>query len=342
MNRLRIVFIILMSLVITTSCGQPNVLTSYSNSTSDAAIFQNAQTKVNNGDWDTAISIITTQLSASYQARSDVKETLMYAYGGKCGISFLTLVNGMKNVSSSQMFKFALQLFAGTTVDLTACDNAYTTLASIGAASVRTTDQNIYAAILGLTRMAATLHARMDTDASGAGDGVVDTGWDSCVVTTAVNRLSDADMDRIVSGIGLIFENMTALGSVLSSGSASSAFTSALTACQTPLTVPAVGQPTDYGAPGGTTWTSLGFSTNSPTWVDLGLPADLTTALSCLNTDPAAVSDKMRRLFRRMISSSSMGFGTCDISNATFNVNTSANPPKASIAMNCCPSLVAP
>lgn len=345
MKKNRMVIIVLLSLTITTSCGQPNILTDYSVTNSDEALYLNAKTKIDNSDWDGAITILTTDLSATYQARSDVKESLMYAYGGKCGISFLSLVNSLKNVSSAKMFEFALSIFAGTTVDLTACDNAYTTLVSLGTAATRTNGQNLFAAILGLTKMAATLHAKFDTELSGVGNGLVDAGWDSCEISSAVNRLSDDEVNRIVSGVGLIFENLTALGGALTTGSAGTAFTGAKTLCETPISIPAVGQPTDWGASGGTTWMSLGFPTNTPTWTDFGLPPDIGDPINCLNTDPALVPDKMRRIFRRMISSSSQGFGTCDLANVTVNVNTGVTPPDkptASVASNCCPALVSP
>lgn len=342
MKHLRMVTIVMLVLSITTSCGKPNILTDYSVTTSDEALYLNAKTKMDNSDWDGAIAILTSSLSATYQARNDVKESLMHAYGGKCGISFLNLINSLKNVSSTKMFEFALQIYVGSTVDLTACDNAYTTLVSLGTAATRTNDQNLFAAILGLTRMSATLHAKMDTDLAGLGNGVVDAGWDSCAVSSAVNRLSDAEMDRIVSGLGLIFENIAALGNALTSGSAGTAFTAAKTLCETPLAIPSVGQPSDWGVAGGVTWSSLGFATNTPSWTDFGLPADVSTPLNCLNTDPALVPDKMRRIFRRMISSSSQGFGTCDLANVTVSVNTGVNPPTASVASNCCPALVSP
>ncbi|MGZ3775950.1 MAG: hypothetical protein ACXVCN_19710, partial [Bdellovibrio sp.] len=322
-------------------CGQPNVLKGYSsNVQSDEALFLDAKNKLDSSDWDSAISIITTSLSASYQARTDVKETLMYAYGGKCGISFLNMVNSLKSVSSTKMFVFALSLFAGSTVNLAACDNAYATLVSLGAASTRTNNENLFAAILGLTEMGATLHSKFDTDLAGAGDGIVDAGWDSCTISTVTNKLSDAEVNRIVAGIGLIFENITALGSALSAGTAGTAFTAAKTLCETPIALPAIGTPASYGGSG--SWTNYGLPA-SPQWTDFaGLPADFATPLNCLNTDPAAVTDKMRRIFRRMISSSTQGFGTCDITNVTASVNTSANPLSVTITSNCCPALVSP
>ncbi|MGZ3770209.1 MAG: hypothetical protein ACXWRZ_14620, partial [Bdellovibrio sp.] len=66
MFKLRVVTITVLILMITTSCGQPNVLKGYSsNVQSDEALFLDAKNKLDSSDWDSAISIITTSLSAS-------------------------------------------------------------------------------------------------------------------------------------------------------------------------------------------------------------------------------------------------------------------------------------
>lgn len=336
-------FILFMSLVLTTSCGQPNVLTEYSNTDSDEALYLDAKNKMDEFDWDGAITIMTTRLSATYRARNDGKTSLMHAYGGKCGISFFDFVNNLKNVSSTEIFKFTLQLFKERTVDVDACDNAIATLRTIGAtAAERTSDQNLFAAILGLTRMGTTLHARFDTESSGLGDGTVDAGWNSCEISSAAQRLSDADMNRIVSGLGLIFENLTALGDALTSGSAGTAFDTAKALCETPLTVPSIGIPHDWdaGIPNTTKWSDLPLTPrlpDSPTWVNLGLPADFSDPIDCLNTDESLVADKMRRLFRRMIASSAMGFGTCDLTSMVISVDPNRNP-IAKFTAGCCPT----
>lgn len=336
-------FILCMSLVLTTSCGQPNVLTEYSNTDSDEALYLDAKNKMDEFDWDGAITIMTTRLSESYRDRTDVKTSLMHAYGGKCGISFFDFVNTLKDVSSTEVFKFTLQLFKEQTVDVEACDNAIATLRTIGAtAAERTSDQNLFAAILGLTRMGTTLHARFDTESSGLGDGNADAGWNSCEVSSAAQRLSNDDMNRIVSGLGLIFENLTALGDALTSGSAGTAFDTAKTLCETPLTVPAIGIPHDWdpGIPDTTKWSDLPLDPplpENPTWESLGFPSDFSDPIDCLNTDESLVSDKMRRIFRRMIASSSMGFGTCDLTSMDVDVDPNRTP-IAEVAADCCPT----
>lgn len=342
----RNLMIILLCLLLTTSCGQPNVLTEYSNTDSDEALYLDAKNKMDDFDWDGAIDIMTNQLSAGYQARNDVKTSLMHAYGGKCGISFFDLIHSLSNVSSTKMFEFVLQLYANKVVDVTACDHAITVLKSIGAtAAERTNQQNAFAAILGLTRMATTIHAKFDTESSGLGNGIVDAGADSCVIGNGVGQLSDADMNRIIAGLGLVFENLSALGDQLTGGTAGSSFDAAKTLCETavPTLDKTTPQSLDPGVPAGISWTDLGH-TNPPTWPDLGLPADIADPINCLNTDESAVTDKMRRIFRRMIKDANLGVGmaaSCDITNMTFDLNAQS-PPKVDVTINCCPGLAKP
>ena len=53
------------------------------------------------------------------------------------------------------------------------------------------------------------------------------------------------------------------------------------------------------------------------------------------------VTPKMRRVFRRMLQSSSLGYGSCDISNIAVNV-TGGMSPHINVTMNCCPALAKP
>lgn len=344
----RKIIILVLSLAITTSCDKPNVLTEYSKTDGDDALFYESRKMMDSENWDGAITILTTSLSASYRSQTKVKERLMHAYGGKCGINFFNLIQSLKNVSSSKMFEFALELYATQQTDITACDNSIATLHELGAtADLRTNNQNVYAALLGLTRMAVALKTKFDTESSGLGDGNVDVGWNSCTPSAAASHLTDADMNRVATGIGLIFENLSYLSDELTAGSAGSAFDSAKTLCEASL--PAIGDPEDYDASlAGQGWEDLPVTpvlTASPTYADFGLPSYFDQPLSCTNTLDSAVTDNMRVIMRRLIASSSMGFGSCDIADieVDFTFDTAGMPPydrpQGSIVSNCCPNL---
>lgn len=348
MKSLRKIIILVLSLMLTTSCDKPNVLTEYSKTDGDEALFYESGKMIDSENWDGAIEILTTDLSASYRSQAKVKERLMYAYGGKCGINFFNLIKGLKNVSSSKIFEFALELYANQQTDNTACDNAIATLRDLGAtADLRTNNQNVYAALLGLTRMAVALKTKLDTESSGLGNGIVDASWNSCTPSAAASHLADADVNRIATGIGLIFENLSYLTDELTAGSAGSAFDSAKTLCEASL--PPLGTPEDYDA----AYTGLGWEDlpvtpvlpASPVYSDFGFPSYFDQPLSCTNTLDSAVTDNMRVVMRRLIASASMGFGTCDIGDieVDFTFDTSGMPPydrpQGSMVSNCCPNL---
>lgn len=287
MKILRQTIILILSLAITTSCDKANVLTEYSKTDTDEALFIDSLKKMDNLDWDGAIDILTNQLSTDYRARRDVKERLMQAYGGKCGISFFDLIANLKGVSSSKMFEFSLQIFGNRSVNVAACDNSFNVLMNLGTSGVsRTNDENLFAAVLGLTKMATNLHVKLDTENAGLGNGTVDAGWDSCNSGAAVG-LTDAQVDKVISGVGLIFENLAVLGAQLTSGSAGTSLTNALNQCESYL-----------------------------------------GAGNCTIVQESAVTPQIRRLFRRMMSSSAMGFGACDL-------NDMMTP-------SCCPGIANP
>ena len=352
MKPLRKIFILVLSLVITTSCDKPNVLTEYSKTDGDDALFYESRKMMDSGNWDGAITILTTTLSPTFRSQTKVKERLMHAYGGKCGINFFNLIQSLKNVSSSKMFEFALELYATQQTDITACDSSIATLRELGAtADLRTNNQNVYAALLGLTRMAVALKTKFDTESSGLGDGNVDLTWNSCDPSAAASHLADADVNRIATGIGLIFENLTYLSDELTAGSAGSAFDSAKTLCE--ATLPVIGTPESYD-PGnpiltGKTWDQLPFApalSSSPKYSDFGFPTYFDQPLSCTNTLDSAVTENMRVVMRRLIASQDMGFGTCNISGITVDFTfdfSGGGPtyprPQGSIVSNCCPNL---
>lgn len=273
------------------SCG-PNAFTQFSSQNSDEALYQNALKKVDALDYAGAIDIIQNQMGAAYRAKTNVQETLMGAYAGKCGMSFVTLISGMSSASGG-IFKIALGAFGGIVVDTAACDSAVTVLQGLGTSTTRTQNQNLYAAILGLAKLGVNLHASMDQESSGAGDGAVDAGWDSCPApgSSTAGQLTDAEVKKVIVGVGLIFENIAALITAMGSGNAGvSALDSAKTQCEA-----------------------------------------VAGAGNCTITDEnsAAITPTMIRLFRRMISSSTLGLGSCDLS--------VLGPPP-----NCCPGIAFP
>jgi len=262
--------------MLTTSCGKPNVLSEFAQKDSDEARFIEAKKAIDDAAWSDAITILTTELSATFQTRTEVREALMGAYAGQCGLNFVNLYKGFENMSATDsLFVLVLKPFSGSIVTPASCELSLAVLKQLGATYAdRTNDQNLFGTLLGFTKMGSYLHSKFDLEASGAGNGSVDAGWDSCPTSAASLRLSDAQVDGVILGMGLMFENLAALTAALGSNAGVDSISDAKTDCETAL----------GGAPG-----------------------------ACTITDPTAITPIMRRLFRRMISSQAFGFGTCDI-----------------------------
>lgn len=312
MGKFKNILIIIACLGLTTSCDKPNVLQDMSSTDSDEALYIDAQKDIDNQSWDAAIDIIENQLSAGFQTRRDVMNSHASAYAGKCGVLVANLVTNLQNASgsASQIFSYALSLFNGITVVPAACEQAITIMQSIGTASTRTADENLFLGILGLARVSANLAYEIDTDHNGSIDSSSNVchEWDSGVAQGAwtaadapLNTLApapampshyllDADIQKVVAGVGLIVENITALTNVIGAGNSMLTAVSSITSSCTTL------------------------------------------GISCTTTDPTAVTAQMVYGFRLLLDSSALGFGTCDISTPP------PSAPTYSLTGLCCPS----
>lgn len=295
--------ILLLSLTLTTSCGQPNLLTDVSETDSDEALFFEAKKKIDKLEWSAAIDIIENQMSDGYAAQVDVQEALAGAYAGKCGFTFVDIINGLKNSSSTSIFPFFMSIFAGNTLDTSACDRSISIITSFGSVLQRTNDQNLFLTILGIARIGTTLGAKLDPTLDGVADGVYKTdfnvchnysggagssatdGWSQTLplpslqnpfsipapASSPARAVTDTDAKKVASGIGIIFENMSALAAVLSGGNSTlTALQDALTQCEA-----------------------------------------VAGAGNCTATNVAAVTPELLYTIRVLMDSSAMGFGTC-------------------------------
>ncbi|MFV3408448.1 hypothetical protein ACNH6C_07560 [Bdellovibrio bacteriovorus] len=313
MKSVKQAFIILLSLVLTTSCAQPNLLTDVSDTDSDDALYYEAKKKLDALEWDEAIDIIENQLSPTYAAKVSVKETLAGAYAGKCGFTFVDILSGMQNSPSANIFPFFVSIFGGNTLDTASCDQAISIISGLGTVLQRTQDQNLFMTILGIARIGTTLGAKLDPTNDGVADGVYNTDFNVChnysggpgsaatdgwpqpgpipaPVVAPTRTVTDIEAKKVASGIGLIFENISALASVLSGDN------STLTALQDAL----------------------------------GQCELVAGAGNCTATNEAAVTDELLYTIRVLMDANGMGFGTCD--------PTKVYPDAAA----CCPRLKIP
>ncbi|WP_413560043.1 hypothetical protein [Bdellovibrio sp. HCB209] len=300
-----------MTLSITTSCGTENVLSEMSNKESDAAYFIDAKKKLDEMEWDSTISIVTTKMSATYQGRRDVKMILASAYAGKCGLIFVDLIHGMTNNTATELFQYFMGIWGGRTVNPDSCESAIAVLQGIGPAASRTTNENLFLALLGVARIGTNLSAKLD---AGTPDGAKDADATVCdedqtgnisawpdptplppfpAVPPGLNHyLQSSDVKRVAAGLGLVFENITALTDALGGGT----------------TIDAIGDMGDA--------------------CDEALQAIAGPSASCSGmVTPDDVSDEMVYAMRVMMDTSDFGFGVCSIDDtATFITDFTATP----------------
>lgn len=315
-------FLTLLIFLFATSCDAPNALTEYSSADKESALLYAAKKAVDNSQWDRAIEIITQEMDPPERQKVSSKETLMHAYGGKCGIRFFDLVNQLKNTQTGTVFQILLKLYSNKALNNSSCEQSYLTLQSIADdPQLRSKNSNIYAALLGMTQVSATLKSKFDLDNQGAGDGYVDGAIDACSNSNANLRLSDSDLTTIAIGMGLFLQNVSAIGSDIAGGSILGSLQDVEQLCSMPIDV--------TGLPGGIT-----------------VPPEFLEPIECLSTKASQVTPKHIRLIRRMVESSAYGFSpanyagnSCDISVLTPDLSDPLNP---KLVAQCCPLLEVP
>jgi hypothetical protein len=186
------------------SCSQ-NILTELGSKSSDDALLFDAKTAVNIQDYQSAITIITTKMSLTAQSQPEVKEVLASGYAGRCGLNFVSFVNAISTASSGSAFVLVSVPFVGVVVDPPSCYTALSTLESIGTHAQRTSNQNAFASIIGMSLMGSAV--RLYTDNSPInGNGTQDSNNASCLLT-------DTQVDNVVLGFGFMAYNFSALTS---------------------------------------------------------------------------------------------------------------------------------
>lgn len=212
---LKRICLILMSLMLTTSCVEPNVLAEFSQKDSDEALFLEAQKKLDAAEWTATLDILENQISSSYQAQNKVQDMRASAYAGRCGLLFFTFVDNLANSNSTTLFNFFMKSVTGRAVNPADCQKSYQiTVNTYGPYASRTSKQNFNVAILGMAKAGAFLRKTVDQDYDGAGDGFADVGVDICDSSV----LSDDDVADAFVGFGIVLENLVAVSTDLAGG----------------------------------------------------------------------------------------------------------------------------
>jgi len=222
-----------------------NVFQSASKQEFDEAYYINAQVAIDAQNWDTAIAEFE-KMSASFQQRTEVREAWAGAYAGKCGFNFTTFLSNIDSVSGgSPILKVLMNMFITTTVDPYYCYLAQTKMEEITTvAGDRTTSQALFLVFIGLARIGAYLKAQADQDADTNMDGTLNacTPVGSFGTTTAArstsgkdDEFSDEEIKMLITGFGLVFENLTSSVENIIGSTNGSAISAIETACNTAL-----------------------------------------------------------------------------------------------------------
>jgi hypothetical protein len=220
MNKMCLKKMILLLPLLLTNCGG-NLFQLTAKKDTSEAIYQDARSALNSLDYDTAISKIVelqTKDNAFYLRCEKVdgmkicpREDLAGAYASKCGLNFVTFVSSLSS-SSGSPFLFFMQKFQTVSVTPDQCYEAQKVIESFGAtASLRSSEQNLFMAILGMAKMGTYLRAAADIDQ----DGTTDATYDSCDSA----KISEDSLRHVISGMGLVIDNLAAVTAVLSGNS---------------------------------------------------------------------------------------------------------------------------
>lgn len=220
----KIVFVFIMIGVFAGCNG--NLYGELADKNSDDALIFDAKTAVNAQDYDGAINILTVQLSANGQLKTEAREVLASAYAGKCGLNFVNYVDALAAASSGSAFQLAAAPFVGLAVNSNYCLMSLHTLDLIGPNTSRTTDQNAFAAVVGMVLMGTSTRTATD-DIPSLGDGTQDAPNISCDTVT----VTDAEVDQIILGYGYMSTNLAALTAAQIGNSSSGTFTSSTAIC---------------------------------------------------------------------------------------------------------------
>ncbi len=226
-------------LFVNLSCSV-NVLETFADKNTNEAYFIDAKKLINSGSYTEALAKINL-MSGDYRALRKVLLLEADAYGGLCGINFLSFVEALGGMTGNLM-TFLMQTYGtGTLAMADACEDAEDILESIGDATARTSDENVRMMVIGFTKIGNILGHYADTN----DDDTADPTFDSC----AAGDIPDTYIRQVGTGVTLALESLTALsGSVNLGGGALTSISSVCGLLVAPYDFCAVTDPTAFDA----------------------------------------------------------------------------------------------
>jgi hypothetical protein len=186
--------------------GGCNLYTEMSRKDSDEAIVIEVKKLIDASLWTDAIAKWNTLSTAGQAVRAN-KVLLASAYAGAGGLNMLRLAQSLQSgMGTSTLFQFLLSLFKGNSyLNYTRQVAAQDIMLGISAtASGRTGDENTFLLFVELAKLGTLFAALADSTQT----GTVDATWDNCA-------MSAGDGAQIITGLGNIFDILTAIGTSL-------------------------------------------------------------------------------------------------------------------------------
>ena len=189
------------------SCGQ-NVFREFADRNSDAAKLFEANKQLNSQNWSSAITTLQS-LSAPALASRSVQLTLASAYAGRCGLNFISKVDGLVNNASGNLFSQLLSIYrAASTAQVQDCIQAEAIVLALSSApSGRSADENLFLSLVGLAKIGAIFGEFADLNE----DGAVDGGFNACDPAD----LPVASLRQVGTGITIALSSLAATNSQL-------------------------------------------------------------------------------------------------------------------------------
>ncbi|MEZ0391754.1 MAG: hypothetical protein ACAH59_06035 [Pseudobdellovibrionaceae bacterium] len=201
--------------------GCSNVFEGMADTTSDEALLEDARKFMNDQEWGSAIEKFEA-LSDSKQQEEAVIQDWATAYAGRCGLEFIDyFVNlGSADLSSSTIFNYLMNAWTGESVNPSDCALAQAKMEEISIdPAERTSEQNLFMAILGMVKVGVYLRSNLDINGSdNAGDGTAELSACTDTNSPGVDPLDDSELNQLITGVGLISSNLDYLTEVLESG----------------------------------------------------------------------------------------------------------------------------
>ncbi len=231
-------FCLLFTLTVSSSCS--NVLERFADVNTDAANYEEAQKKLNGGEYSEA-EFYFSKLSPAFASNPEVKLQWASALAGQCGYTFFSIFGSLG--SGDPLFLSAMKAFQQKSYSLDKCTAARLKLEEISSdPALRSVDQNLFMLVLGFARIGGALRNDADIDSIGnLGDGAMDGGFNACTVGAGNNadgELSDAEIDEVILGLGLVLQNLTFVSAAIGGGADSITEISDACGALTPVPLP--------------------------------------------------------------------------------------------------------